>query len=919
MRCRPGIVPISELATVPGQRRSIACCAAPGTRAMLARMPASRVNVFTIPASAPFLAVLIDALRAGRLVPGFPANADPLELARATIYLPTRRACRLARDVFLDRLGTDAAILPRLVPLGDIDEDEIAFAEAATAELAEAALAIPKAIDSLERRLLLAELILKWANSPEVRGAEGSPLIANTPSAALGLADDLARLMDDMTTRQVGWDRLDTLVPDDLDPYWQLSLRFLKIAREAWPALRAERGAIEAAERRDRLIEAEAKRLAGSDAPVIAAGSTGSMPATAKLLATIAALPHGAVVLPGLDTDLDEPSWQLIAGNDDDQTHDGMPAAGHAQFAMQALLARMGIARDEVVRLGEASPREALVSEALRPASTTEHWQLQPRARHVRGRRRRRARLARPDRGGECRGRSARHRRLPARGHRDAGQARGADHARPHLGAPRRRGAFALARAGRQFRRRRARRYAGRPLRAPDRGSGAQGSRAGDAAGAAQEPAAALRPGRARARARHFRAGARAAARAAAEAGHGRSGARARNLPRHARRHASQRPALAHRRDRSRCRRGVDRQACRGAGAARKAAARRPRAGEAGRGASQGHRGAVDRCRRHRRRLRGARRHRAGARLRGHRRQHTGRRRAGALRRRLCRHLPGRDRRPRRAPPRGARRARAHLRAARSALAVDRPRRARRPQRGDLAAGDAQRSLAQPADAAAARARSAGAAHRPRPRTTSPRRSAPARWCCRGRRRSPARRRSPRASCSASPRSPAKRAGRPWQNAARTTSRWHARSTSRNPSRRPSARRRSRRSTRGRRNCRSRPSKTGCATLTRSTPGTSSICSRSTPSIRRRAHATAAPSSTAPSAITRGCSPEQHRPIRCRNCSRSAKRASSRSPTIRRRRRSGGRVTSASPAGSRNGICRGATASWRCTPRSAAN
>ena len=343
---------------------------------MLARMPPSRANVFTIPASAPFLAVLIDALRDGRLVPGFPANSDPLELARATIYLPTRRACRLARDVFLDRLGTEAAILPRLVPLGDIDEDEIAFAEAATAELAEAALAIPKAIDSLERRLLLAELILKWANSPDVRGAEGSPLIANTPSAALGLADDLARLMDDMTTRQVGWDRLDTLVPDDLDPYWQLSLRFLRIAREAWPALRAERDAIEAAERRDLLIEAEAKRLAGSDAPVIAAGSTGSMPATAKLLATIAALPHGAVVLPGLDTHLDAPSWQLIAGNDDDRTHDGMPAAGHPQFAMQALLARIGLARDEVVPLAETSPREALVSEALRPASTTEHWQL---------------------------------------------------------------------------------------------------------------------------------------------------------------------------------------------------------------------------------------------------------------------------------------------------------------------------------------------------------------------------------------------------------------------------------------------------------------------------------------------------------------------------------------------------------------
>ena len=103
-----------------------------------------------------------------------------------------------------------------------------------------------------------------------------------------------------------------SLVPDDLDRYWQLSLELPEDrASTRWPTLRANAAPLKSAERRDKLIEAEAKRLAGSDAPVIAAGSTGSMPATAKLLATIARLPHGAVVLPGLDMDLDDASWQL--------------------------------------------------------------------------------------------------------------------------------------------------------------------------------------------------------------------------------------------------------------------------------------------------------------------------------------------------------------------------------------------------------------------------------------------------------------------------------------------------------------------------------------------------------------------------------------------------------------------------------
>ena len=327
-------------------------------------------NIFNIPASAPFLRTLIDALRKGQLVPGFPAGSDPLELARLTLYLPTRRACRLARDVFLDRLDGDAAILPRIVALGDLDEDEIAFAEAATAGLAEVALAMPPAFGALERRLTLAELISKWAATI----APDAPLIANTPEAAVALADALARLMDDMITRQVPWKKFDTLVPDDLDEFWKKSFEFLKFLHPAWSKILAENGAIESAERRDRLIAAEAKRLAGSDAPVIAAGSTGSMPATAMLLETIAKLPHGAVVLPGLDMALDDASWALIAGKDGDDTHDGLPAAGHAQFAMHALLDRIGIKRADVRQLGDANGREALVSEALRPAATTERW-----------------------------------------------------------------------------------------------------------------------------------------------------------------------------------------------------------------------------------------------------------------------------------------------------------------------------------------------------------------------------------------------------------------------------------------------------------------------------------------------------------------------------------------------------------------
>ncbi len=78
-------------------------------------------RIFTIPASAPFLPTLIEALNNGKL--GFAVADDPLALAAATLYLPTRRACRLMREAFLDARNGDAAILPRIVAIGDIDED----------------------------------------------------------------------------------------------------------------------------------------------------------------------------------------------------------------------------------------------------------------------------------------------------------------------------------------------------------------------------------------------------------------------------------------------------------------------------------------------------------------------------------------------------------------------------------------------------------------------------------------------------------------------------------------------------------------------------------------------------------------------------------------------------------------------------
>ena len=129
------------------------------------------MRVFSVPVSAPFLRTVIAALVDGRLVDGFEARTDPARLAEATLYLPTRRAGRMAREIFLDVLNIDAVVLPRIVALGDIDEDELAFAEETEQSGGAAPLDIPPKLGELERRLTAGA---DWSRHGQEPGA-GAP------------------------------------------------------------------------------------------------------------------------------------------------------------------------------------------------------------------------------------------------------------------------------------------------------------------------------------------------------------------------------------------------------------------------------------------------------------------------------------------------------------------------------------------------------------------------------------------------------------------------------------------------------------------------------------------------------------------------------------------------------------------------
>lgn len=333
----------------------------------------SRPRVLTIPASRPHLRTLAAAILDGRVIAGWPDAADPLSLAAGTILLPNRRACRAMRDVFAELAGDRAILLPRIAPIGDVDEDEWAFADPNPLELLGLD-AIAPAMPALDRRLTLAGLVRQWAATVDrtvMKLGDRDPLVVSTSTSdALALAADLMRLMDQAETERVPWTGLDAIVDAHLDEFWRMTRAFLAIATEHWPAHLRSIGQEEPAVRRDRLIAAETIRLAALPGPIVAAGSTGSIPATRELLATVARHSRGALVLPGLDLHLDAGAWEAIG------TGGAAAAHAHPQFGLKRLVIHLGIDRGEVEEIAPpARPaRETLLSEAMRPASTTDRW-----------------------------------------------------------------------------------------------------------------------------------------------------------------------------------------------------------------------------------------------------------------------------------------------------------------------------------------------------------------------------------------------------------------------------------------------------------------------------------------------------------------------------------------------------------------
>ena len=324
---------------------------------------AERPSVYTVPAHRSFADALVAGLTArfGR---------DPMALARGRILLPNNRAVRALTDAFV-RASGGGLLLPRLIPIGDPELDD-RLGGALDPMGAEP---LKPAIDPLERLLTLASIV-----------GDGS-------AEALRMAADLARALDALLVEEVEPGRLKEAVTgtDDLARHWEKSLAKLQLIHQAWPGILADQGAIDLADRRNRLLRRTAERWQ-TEPPAgftIAAGVTTAAPAVAALLARVARLPDGMVVLPGLSLPdvMPDEEWDALGPDDN-----GRGEETHPQFHLKLLLDRIGVGRGEVERwrhsgrAASSPPRARAVANAMAAPDFSHKWQsLRPVDRRLSG------------------------------------------------------------------------------------------------------------------------------------------------------------------------------------------------------------------------------------------------------------------------------------------------------------------------------------------------------------------------------------------------------------------------------------------------------------------------------------------------------------------------------------------------------
>ncbi len=217
---------------------------------------------------------------------------DDFGLGLITLFLPTARACLAMRDAFLRNSEGSSVIMPKMIPLSEVDENTmLPFMDHTFAQ-------IKPPISSLKRDIYLTRLI---AQTTGIQGKQDKENISYDQAAYI--AKSLAKLLDDSQHFGVNLEHIQSLARGEHAEHWQPILTFLDIIYQHWPKILDSLQVQDGAAYQDQILRLLSNlwEKQPPQSPIIAAGINRNIPAVHEFLNAIVHHAKGAIIFQGVE------------------------------------------------------------------------------------------------------------------------------------------------------------------------------------------------------------------------------------------------------------------------------------------------------------------------------------------------------------------------------------------------------------------------------------------------------------------------------------------------------------------------------------------------------------------------------------------------------------------------------------------
>jgi ATP-dependent helicase/nuclease subunit B len=264
------------------------------------------------------------------------------------LIVPNKQAIGAVQDALFRQSGAASLLLPRISTFADIAPQHWLSGDAL------AAFPVAKIVDAQQRLLWVSDYVQQLMPELELR-------------SALYYAESFLALRDDAQRAMKSTQEFDALVDSAYAAHWQDALAMFKRVMHQLDARLQESGMTEPIPYHNHLCAHIAEYLTQHPLvhPVVVAGSTASIPASAILMQAIATQEKGCVVLPSLDMHLAEKYWDTLSYS-------------HPQYHMKQFLQRCGVHREAVKCIEFSDSNPVLISQTMYPEDAAQDLHAQP-------------------------------------------------------------------------------------------------------------------------------------------------------------------------------------------------------------------------------------------------------------------------------------------------------------------------------------------------------------------------------------------------------------------------------------------------------------------------------------------------------------------------------------------------------------